>query len=135
MLAFLAATFAYALYAFTGILLSTFSGLGFLQPWHGVFGFAGGVALGFGLYWILANLPVPGSRPVALIALTLGVAGIAILGLADLGLRRTRVAALDGAGLGLALVSITLWLVLCLWGRESLRGTERKSGRPTVADG
>ncbi len=134
-LAFLAATFAYALYTFTGILLGTFAGLGSLQPWHGLLGVAGSVALGFGLYWILANLPVPGSRPVALIALALGVAGIAILSLADLGLGRTRVAAPDGAGLGLALVSITLWLVLCLWGRESLRGIRRTRGRPMVADG
>lgn len=135
LLAVLVSAVAYALYALTGVLLGTFSGFAFLIPWHGLLAVAGGASVGLALYWILANLPLAGSRALAAVALALGIAGMVILNLADFGLRRVRVAGLEGAGLGLALASVTLWLVLCLWGHESLRNRRASSPVTASADG
>ena len=44
LLAFVVAAVAYALYAFTGILLGFVGGLAFLVPWHGLLAAAGAVA-------------------------------------------------------------------------------------------
>ncbi len=133
MLFVLVAAVAYLLFAVTGILLGYVQGVQFLVPWHGLLGVAGGVFVGLGLYLVLANLPISGSRPVAAVALALGLAGIALSSLAVIGLRRVRTAPLEGAGLGLALASLTLWLVLCLWGEETLRSRALASPAVTPA--
>lgn len=130
MLLVLISAVAYLLFAVTGILLGYVQGVQFLVPWHGLLGVVGGVFLGFGLYFVLANLPIAGSRPLAAVALALGLAGIALVNLAAIGLRRVRTGSLDGAGVGLALASLTLWLVLCLWGEETLRS--RTSASPAA---
>lgn len=135
MLAALVATVAYALYAFTGILLGSFAGLEALVPWRGLFAVVGGVAVGFALYWIIANLPVSGTRPVAVVALALGLAGIALLNLAVLDLRRARIAGLEGAGIGFALASLVLWLVLCLHGEETLRTGPSRAAATKATEG
>lgn len=125
LLASLIAVVSYAFFVVTGILLGYVPGAAFLIPWHGLFAMVGGVALGLALYWILANLPVPGARPVAAVALGLGLGGIAVAGLAVIGLRRLRTSEVAGVGLGLAVASLILWLVLCLWTQETLRDQAR----------
>ncbi len=121
LLALLIAFVAYAAYALTGIFLGYVAGVAFLIPGHHLFAFVGALFLGLALYAILAHLPVSGSRPVAAVAFALGAAGSALLYVATLDLRRARVLAVDGAGYGLSLSSLILWLVLCLWGAERLR--------------
>jgi hypothetical protein len=79
------------------------------------------VFLGLALYWILSHLPVSGSRPAAAVSLALGVAGSALLFVGTLGLRRGEDLAVLGAGYGLALASLVLWLVLCVWDAQGLR--------------
>lgn len=135
MLAILIAGVADILFGATGILLAYVSGAEFLVPWHSLFAIVGGVFLGLGLYWILANLPISGARPLAAVALALGLGGIALVNLAIIGLRRVRTAGLDGAGLGLALASLTLWLVLCLWAEENLRTRPSAGPASTAVDG
>ncbi len=130
MLFVLVAAVAYLLFAVTGVFLGYVQGVQFLVPWHGLLAVVGGVFLGLGLYLVLANLPIAGTRPLAAVALALGLTGIALTSLAVVGLRRIRTAPLEGAGLGLALASLTLWLVLCLWGEETLRS--RTSLSPAV---
>ncbi len=133
LLAVLIAGVAFILYGATGIFLAYVSGVEFLVPWRDLLGIIGGVFLGLGLYWILANLPVAGARPLAAVSLGLGLGGIALVNLAAVGLRRVRTASLDGAGLGLALASLTLWLILCLWGEENLRSRPVTEAMSTVA--
>ena len=137
LLAALVAGVAYALYALTGVLLDSFGGLSVLVPWHGLLAAVGGVAVGLGLYWTLASLPVAGTRPVAAVAFGLGFAGIVLLNLSTLDLHRPRLGAfgLEGAGLGLALASLTLWLVLCLWSEESLRNRPSAVPGPAASHG
>lgn len=133
LLAALVAVVAFALYGLTGILLGYVPTVGFLAPWHVLLALVGDVFLGFGLYGILANLPIAGGRPVAAVALALGLAGVALLSLVAFGLRRARIAGLDGAGFALSVVSLALWLTLCLWGGETLRsrGGKVTSGAAT----
>lgn len=121
MLAALVSAVAFALFGVTGLLLGYVRGVEFLVPWHGLLAVVGGVFLGLALYGVLANLPIVGSRPLAAVALALGLGGIALVNLASIGLRRIRTGALEGAGLGLALASLTMWLVLCLWCESTLR--------------
>lgn len=121
LLALLIAFAAYAAYAVTGGILGFVSGVSFLRPWHVLFDFLGALFLGGALYWMLSHLPVTGSRPAAAVAFALGVAGSALLFVGTLGLRRGEALAVQGAGYGLALASLILWLVLCVWGSERLR--------------
>lgn len=135
MLLVLVAGVAYVLFALTGILLGYVTGLSFLEPWHGLLAILGGVFLGLGLYQMLANLPFAGVRPVAAVSLALGVAGIILLNLTALGVRRVRVAGLEGAGLGLSLASVILWLALCLWTAENLRVGRSAAPAPASVKG
>ena len=132
LLAFLVAGVAFALYLATGVLLGYVAGVAFLVPWHALLAVIGGVFLGLGLYGVLANLPLAGARPVAAVALALGLAGIALSNLETLGLRRVEATGLAGAGFGLALASLIVWLVLCLWGEETL-GSGGSTARASAA--
>ena len=122
LLAFLVAVVAFALLTATGVLLGFFAGFRFLVPWHDLLAVAGSVAVGFALYVFLANLPLAGARPLAAAALALGISGIALANLRALTLSGVHMEDLYGAGFGLSLASVVLWLVLCLWGGETLRG-------------
>jgi hypothetical protein len=133
-LAFVIALAAYSAYAVTGGMLGFVSGVAFLAPWHELLGLAGAVSLALALYWILANLPVPGSRPAAAVALALSVVGAALLVL-DLGFRRAETRAVQGAGYGLSLASVVLWLVLCAWTSRRLRQPGAPSPPASAARG
>jgi len=130
LLALLIAFAAYAAYAVTGEILGFVSGVSFLRPWHALFNFLGALFLGGALYGMLSHLPATGTRPAAAAAFALGVAGSALLFVGTLGLRRGEALVVEGAGYGLALASLILWLVLCVWASERLRerGTSPASG-------
>lgn len=120
-----AAAIAFGFWLATGVLLGYFSEFSGLISWRYVLAFVATSFLGFTLYWLLANLPLHGTRPVAAVAFALGVAGGAISLFARAGLRRPQAVGLDGAATALSLASLVLWFVLCVWGSQSLR-----SGRP-----
>ncbi len=125
-----------ALYTLTGALLGYVAGVALLAPWHRLVAVVGAVAVGLALYWFLATLPVSGARPVAVVALALGIAGIALVNLVTFTPLRGQSAELGGAGLGLSVASAVLWLALCLWGREMLgaggRGTPARAAMQDV---
>lgn len=122
LLALLIAFVAYAAYALTGLVLGFVAGVEFLRPWHAAFALVGAVSLGASLYWVLAPMPVAGSRLAAAVSFALGVAGSALLYVATLGLRRAPLLTVEGAGFGLALASLVLWLILCVWDADRIRG-------------
>lgn len=120
LLAFLIAAMAYGAYYASG-LTDYVAALAVLVPARAFLSIVGGVFLGVGLYWVLANLPLPGTRHLAAAALAIGFAGIGILGFAALEVRRSRAVALEGPGIALSVVSLILWMVLCLWSEQTLR--------------
>ncbi len=131
----LIAAAAYVLFGLTGLFLGYVAGVAFLAPWHGLLAILGGIFVGLGLYVAFSNLPLAGSRPVAAVAFALGVAGLVLLDLTALGFRRIRLAGIEGAGLGFALASVILWLVLCLWAAETLRGSRSPGVAPASSNG
>ncbi len=121
LLAMLVAAVAFGAYFVTGIALGLLSGLAILVPWHSVLLFAGSVAVGLALYWSFAPIPVSPSRGAAAVALALGISGSTLLLLATAGLRRADTLRIQGAGLGLSVASLVLWLALCFWDARGLR--------------
>ncbi len=121
LLALLTAVAVLAAWFATGVLLGYVTGVSYLVPVRRILALAATVLLGFAMYWALASLPLPGTRPVAAVAFALGVAGGVAGYLATLGFRRTEIVTLRGASDALTLVSLTLWLGLCTWGWQSLK--------------
>lgn len=112
---------AYAASALTGIVLGSLADVGFLIRWHDLFILTGALFVGIALYGTLSHLPVSHTRPVAAAAFSVGGAGSALLFLTVPGLGWVEVPAVGIVGSGLALVSLVLWLGLCLWGSQRLR--------------
>lgn len=131
LLSLVVAGIALALWTATSLLLGSFSGFSGLVPWRGVLAFAATGFLGFALYWVLAHLPLLGTRPVAAVAFALGIAGGALSLIPTFALRRAQVVGLGGAAVTLSFVSIVLWFVLCIWSSRTLRAG--RSGPPTAA--